>query len=527
MSNASVRPKDIIVRQRSVITRQRSVITRQRSVITRQPNVIIGLDQIISNLKFFFFSIFLLLIPSFSFAQTFPPLEPYFTYESNVKDTTLSAHEMIANGLRFSEYPMVDQVKYMNAYLDLEQQVTSRSFMSKSERERAEAVLTLMYEQKLRRYQKTQTKLTTLLEDGSYNCVSASVLYSALAKAAGLTVIGNRASDHCFCSVLIDGKYIDVETTNPMGFEPGSKRQISSGSKGTAYAVVPVRQYNGRHVISDRMLVSLIARNRSAFTMDKKDYDSATGYAVARMVFLKDEMQDSTNDSRKDFDTVCTNYAAELSASGKHHDSLTWLDSVIEHWGESDDLLRYYQDAAYNTALYYCRQSMTDVAREIFNQKKERLTSTTKEEIEQMLFISSIQETVSKTVDPVQKLAFLREQKKSPLASDSQTQKQIDGQIENCHLQLIVDAANASDYLSAMDYAKAGLSELPKSTKIKNLLTQSENNYAVTVHNEFAELANGGQYQKAKKVVEEGLKLVPKNATLKNDLNRINKILAQ
>ena len=88
-----------------------------------------------------------------------------------------------------------------------------------------------------------------------------------------------------------------------------------------------------------------------------------------------------------------------------------------------------------------------------------------------------------------------------------------------------MDAANASDYLSAIDYAKAGLSELPKSTKIKNLLTQSENNYAITVHNEFADLANGGQYQKAKKVVEEGLKLVPKNATLKNDLKRIEQMI--
>ena len=142
-----------------------------------------------------------------------------------------------------------------------------------------------------------------------------------------------------------------------------------------------------------------------------------------------------------------------------------------------------------------------------------------------MIFLSRIQEKISTTKDPVQKLTFLREQKKSPLAASADIQKQIDGQIENCHLQLIVDAANASDYLVAIDYAKEGLIELPKSTKIKSLLTQSENNYAITVHNEFADLANAGQYQKAKKVVEEGLKLVPKNATLKNDLKRIEQMI--
>ena len=162
-----------------------------------------GTPTVISRLKYLYSAIVLLLISSISFAQVFPSLEPYYSYASNAQGSTLSAHEMITTGLSFSEYPMVDQRKYMNIYLDLEQQVTSRTFMSMSERERAEAVLTLMYEKKLWKYQKNQTKLTTLLEDGTYNCVSASVLYSALAKAAGLTVIGHRASDHCFCSVLI------------------------------------------------------------------------------------------------------------------------------------------------------------------------------------------------------------------------------------------------------------------------------------------------------------------------------------
>ena len=496
------------------------------NVSLRQSRVIIGLDPIISKLKYFFLTIILLFVSSISFAQVFPPLEPYFTFDSgSYENSNLAAHEMILTGISFSEYPQVDPSKYMGIYLELEKQVTAPTFRKLPEKERAEAVLTLMYEQKLRKYQKNQTKLTVMLEDGSYNCVSASVLYAALAKAAGLTVIGNRASDHCFCSVLIDGKYIDVETTNPMGFEPGSKKQISSGSRGTSYAIIPTRQYSGRHVISDRMLVSLISRNLSAFTMDKRDYNSSVAHAVVRLVFLQGEKNEPNNDSRADFDTVCANYAVDLQKSKKFLDSLLWLDSVISRWGDSDLLLKNYQDIGYNTILYYCKQNDTDYAQEIFNQRKNLFDSENTEIIGQMIFLSRIQEKISTTKDPNQKLAFLREQKKSPLASNADIQKQIDGQIENCHLQLIVDAANASDYLTAIDYAKKGLNELPKSTKIKSLLTQSENNYAITVHNKFADLANAGKYQEAKKVVEEGLKLVPKNATLKNDLKRIEQMV--
>ncbi|MBO7637351.1 MAG: hypothetical protein J6S91_00080, partial [Treponema sp.] len=166
------------------------------NVSLRQSRVIIGLlsagqagDPIISKLKYFFLAIILLFVSPISFAQVFPPLEPYYSFDSgSYENSNLAAHEMILTGISFSEYPQVDPSKYMGIYLELEKQVTAPTFRKLPEKERAEAVLTLMYEQKLRKYQKNQTKLTVMLEDGSYNCVSASVLYAALAKAAGLTV---------------------------------------------------------------------------------------------------------------------------------------------------------------------------------------------------------------------------------------------------------------------------------------------------------------------------------------------------
>ena len=89
-----------------------------------------------TGLKPLFAALIFTIVSGTAFSQTFPSLEPYYTYNStsNADSSTLSAHEMIATGLSFSEYPLVDQRKYMNIYLELEAQATSRSFMSMGER---------------------------------------------------------------------------------------------------------------------------------------------------------------------------------------------------------------------------------------------------------------------------------------------------------------------------------------------------------------------------------------------------------
>ena len=152
-----------------------------------------------TGVRSFFAVLILALVSGTAFSQTFPPLDP-----------------------------LVDQRKYMNLYLELEAQATSRSFMSMSERERAEAILTLMYEKKLWKYQKNQTKLTTLLEYGTYNCVSASVLYSALAKAAGLapTVMGEQLTQAQLSRLAEALSAWSLPVTGTQGFD---QAQVTAG----------------------------------------------------------------------------------------------------------------------------------------------------------------------------------------------------------------------------------------------------------------------------------------------------------
>ena len=91
----------------------------------------------------------------------------------------------------------------------------------------AERALTFLHKNLFTTYSVQQTRVDTALETGVYNCVSSAVLYLILARSVGLSVGGVRTADHAFCSVLVNGQQIDVETTNPFGFNPGAKKDFT------------------------------------------------------------------------------------------------------------------------------------------------------------------------------------------------------------------------------------------------------------------------------------------------------------
>lgn len=431
--------------------------------------------------KFFEPFVFVLLIfCSQIFAQDYSnyPSFDYPTFDF-ADEKNLTPQQMIYAGLVFSEYPTIkDFSKYQNQFNELVKNLHTEYFNSLTQKEKAEEILTIMYDKILKRYSLKQTKITTMFDEGTYNCVSASVLYMALAKSAGLDVCGNRAPDHCFCSVTIDGKKYDVETTNPMGFNPGEKRMISQNGSGTTYAMIPKKNYIGRYSVSDKMLVSLVARNVTAFEMDKRNYKTAFPLASARLIFLQNDTESEKNDSRRDFDLVASNYAADLQRQKKFYQSMEWLDLVIEKWGIGEGLSRNYSDAIYNAVLFYCNQGEFSSAKEILNERKIYLSQNDFDELSQIIF-------------------------------------------ETPWIQKISKSSNEKKFLEAIDLCNQALKISPNNTKIKKLLQTVLTNYDITIHNQFATFANKGDYDNAKKVLEEGLKNHPESTTLKNDLRKI------
>ena len=108
----------------------------------------------------------------------------------------------------------------------------------------AERALTFLHKNLFTTYSVTQTRVDTVLETGVFNCVSSAVLYLALTRSVGLSVAGVRTTDHAFATVLVNGQQVDVETTNPFGYNPGAKKEFTDTfGRTTGYSYVPPGNY--------------------------------------------------------------------------------------------------------------------------------------------------------------------------------------------------------------------------------------------------------------------------------------------
>ena len=301
----------------------------------------------------------------------FPSLEPIFQFEKE----ELSGEDCIVCGLEFSLCPTSSETHsaILSQFKELESEVTSQEFLDLDEEVRGERILTLMYEKVLKQYSFNQTYIDIMFQKGIYNCVSSSVFYAALAKSAGLNVKGNETPEHAFCTVyLSDGRKIDVETTNPNGFNPGTKKNVTTSTNSTRYYTVPKKSYSNRKEISIFRLVSLVGKNATALLDEKNDYNRSVPEAATQIDFLRNASADEKASARKSFDIATTNYAVHLDRQKKSDLALDWLDAVEARWGryETAAAQKLYDDIAYNVAVYLPKQGKSERTKPLHKQKK-------------------------------------------------------------------------------------------------------------------------------------------------------------
>ena len=217
-----------------------------------------------------------------------PSMEPAFSLfgvlgvKSEAGNTNYTADEVFEMSLLFSECERGSEAwnRCWKQFEEIKKEVASDEIMSLDEEERGRAILKLLYRDYLAAYSLTQTKVNVAMDKGFYNCVSSAVLYMPAAKAAGLDVRGQRTTQHAFCSIYVPAaegkpgqlKKIDVETTNPYGFNPGSKEEIEHESQIRKYYVVPKKYYSNRTEVSDGVFTGLIAGNLCSEYIKSENY---------------------------------------------------------------------------------------------------------------------------------------------------------------------------------------------------------------------------------------------------------------
>ena len=192
----------------------------------------------------------------------------------------------------------------------------------------AERALTFLHRNLFTSYSVLQTRVDTALETGVYNCVSSAVLYMILARSVGLSVGGVRTSDHAFTSVLVNGQQIDVETTNPFGFNPGAKKDFTdSFGRVTGFAYVPPGSYSDRRSIGEKELLSLILYNRVSEYMDGRSFRDALQPAVSAFALM------GSDETRQVMTIAFTNYITWLSTRQEFPLAVQFTDGVKASFG--------------------------------------------------------------------------------------------------------------------------------------------------------------------------------------------------
>ncbi len=378
-------------------------------------------------------------------------------------------------------------------------------------RTRGDLALRFLYDRVLSRYSEFQTRVDVALDKGTYNCVSSAVLYYYFARVAGLQCEGVETPVHAFCTVAVNGKKIDVETTNPYGFDPGTKRELAGTNPNeTRYAVVPRSNYLNRKPIDERRLLALIYVNRAASLEKEGKFAEAAGIALDSWTLQ------ATEAARADLAERCINYAASLSRAGTAAGSdaaLDYIDECARRWGEYPRY-REFAAATVGTALnrlmdrgdYEGAFALLDARASLLD----RATARSMRQLSVSNYLSAFatkhspEETLNET------------ERFGDILADADRAKVIAFAYGRASEEL----ARQGKWLEAAAVLDSGLAVLPDRAELVRARTAYRHNFAVEAHNRAAAAFNAGDGPGAKAIVQEALRSVPESTLLKGDLSR-------
>lgn len=487
----------------------------------------------------FFVCLISLFWNAFVFAQAsvqvkHPSIEPAFLPDEILTapdNPNLSADEVFKLSILFSGCGLdsSEALRCLNQFEDIKAAVTSPSFMDLSLEERGRAVLKLLYEDYLSAYNLNQTRTDVALQTGIYNCVSSALLYMAAAKAAGLDVRGQKTTEHAFCSIYVPGsksgqlRKIDVETTNPYGFNPGSREEIENEDKIKGYYVVPKKYYANRQEVSDKAFAGLIAGNICSYSIEQDDYKKAVPLGAARYELVRREKTSATTQIRRDFDVLAANYVnTDVGDALAFEEYVNWYTSFIDRWGMTDFLQKAMDTALYNLLVLCFQEKDYQQAAQSFEKYKSYVTAkqiATCQELLADTFFSSTLEDLSAQ----EQIDLINATLARPENAHEAFQKRGQLYLENAWLAILNGCMDYKTYEEGLRRASEALVSLPQSSKIKKMQKAFYDNGIAIIHNNFAKLANAGDYEGARSILDEGLQKFPEDKTLKSDLVLLNK----
>ena len=189
----------------------------------------------------------------------------------------------IASGIR----QMKDLKKARQWLQDVTQKAKQALRPYRSTENKADHLLRWLHQNAFSRYQASATDALQLIHNGKFNCLSSCILYGIIGQSLGLKVNGIAVDQHAFCKVYAQRKgrkAWDVETTTPLGFNPGRNVKISN-----AVVSVPRNQYRNRREMKILDMIGLIYTNHVGLTgAFPSTEDKLLAYQKAALFLPKD-----------------------------------------------------------------------------------------------------------------------------------------------------------------------------------------------------------------------------------------------
>lgn len=147
--------------------------------------------------------------------------------------------------------------------------------------ERADALLRWLHREALTKgYRAAQTDLSVLLDEQTFNCVSSAVIFNIFALRLGLDARAIEVPDHAFSIVYQGTAHWDVETTNPLGFNPArDPRQVERFERLTGFRYIPEAHRDQRREVTEAGLAAIIYYNKGVdLNKAKRHHDALLAY---------------------------------------------------------------------------------------------------------------------------------------------------------------------------------------------------------------------------------------------------------
>jgi hypothetical protein len=362
------------------------------------------------------------------------------------------------------------------------------------------------------------------------------VLYLLLGTAAGLDIRGVMTKDHAFAVVKAGDEWIDVETTNPYGFDPGNRKDFHDQfGRVTGFSYVPARNYRDRVSISPIELVSLIFSNRISELERQNRFAEAVPLAVSRADLLSggrdagasdpgagfgdgSEAAPFFEDPRRDLMNRIFNFGAFLLKSGREEDALRWAAFAKTPYPDEERWQEFIFAAVNNRLVKLTRAGRLAEARDTLNLQASFLNAAGFDRLDKTLTDAELLDRASKMKNSGEAAAILA-------AIDQAAGRAIlpPGRAGELRTFVIEKAASflaanpARNWSGAASYLEDALRQYGPNRRLEQSLGNYRSNMAAEYHNRFAAAWNRQNHDEAAQILEEGLALFPDNRQLLAD----------